>query len=348
MEGRVIDHLEFQVDADLLELRLNDLHGVEHAGQRSLDHRQLEAVGITGIGQQLLRLCGVVWIERCVLVSAEIIVRNDRHGLARGQRALELHQFGPIHTVGDRLPDAQIVERLLGDVEIDVGELARTEHVDDRARQRFHALNPGLVLAAVDQIDLARRVGEVAGCVRGDVAIDDAVDLRRATEITLVRRVLLDRERSGADGLGAEVVTKLLHRFPADDVAALVVGEDAQNAGWSPLELDLDRGGIRRIDRSHVGVVRGERRDLGIARPFQREDDVIGGQLAVAVVALDALAQVESPGELILGSVPALRQIGLDRFRVHRARLEADQAVEHPADNRLVGRCRGAMWIKRS
>ena len=222
-------------------------------------------------------------------------------------------------------------------------------------RQRFHALHPGLVLAAVEEVDLAGIVGEVARRVRGDVAVYDTIDLGRATEIALVgnqrhrlvRRVALDCEGPGADGFGSEVVAEFLHGLLANDVAALIVGEDAQHAGRPSLELDLDRGGIRRLDRGDVGVVRGERRDLGIARPFEREHHVVGAELAIAVVALDSLAQVKGPGELVGRRVPALGEIGLDRFRVHRPRLEADQSVEHPADDRLVGRRRAAMWVER-
>src|SRR2546423_8156062 len=70
MEGRVIDHLQLPVDADLFELCLHDLHGVEHAGKRGLDHGDLDAVGIAGVRQQLLRLRGVVRLERRMLVGA--------------------------------------------------------------------------------------------------------------------------------------------------------------------------------------------------------------------------------------------------------------------------------------
>src|SRR5439155_25557767 len=68
----------------------------------------------------------------------------------------------------------------------------------------------------------------------------------------------------------------------------------------------------------------------------------------VAVVALNTFAQVERPAELIGGGVPALRKIELDRLRIHRAGLEPDEALEHPADDRLVGGGGGAMRIERS
>ena len=155
MEGRMIDDIELQVDTDLFQLCLRDLHGVEHAGQRGLDYRDLEAVGKAGIGQKLLRLHGVVGIERRLLVGAEVVVWNDRHRLASSQRTLELHHVGPVQPVGDRLADSDIVERFLGDIETDVGKLAGTEHVDHRARQSLHALRPGLILAAVEEVDLA-------------------------------------------------------------------------------------------------------------------------------------------------------------------------------------------------
>src|ERR1700680_908779 len=78
MDGRVIHHFELQVDTDLFELRLHDLHGVEHAGKRGLDYGDLNAVGIAGRHQELLRLRGVVRIKWRTLVGGEVIVRDGR------------------------------------------------------------------------------------------------------------------------------------------------------------------------------------------------------------------------------------------------------------------------------
>ena len=86
-------------------------------------------------------------------------------------------------------------------------------------------------------------------------------------------------------------------------------------------------------------VVRIRRRRL-VARALDRIHRVVGRELAVAVVALHAAADLERPFRAGRIRRPALGEIGLDGFGIDRAGLQAHEAVEHPAQQALVGRRR--------
>src|SRR5581483_10844897 len=100
-------------------------------------------------------------------------------------------------------------------------------------------IDPALLAPAGDERELARREREIAGAVGRDHAIHDAVELRPAAEIirvgdepyVLLRHVLRERERAGADRMGAELVAERLGGLFADDVAAVVVRNAAEKAG---------------------------------------------------------------------------------------------------------------------
>ena len=107
-------------------------------------------------------------------------------GGARDVLALELHDLISVDGVGDRLAHAQIVERRLRHVEIEHRELGGVEDVDDRALLLLHAVDPGLILLAVGQVDLTRGEGEIAARIGEDVAVDDLLELRLAPEVLRV------------------------------------------------------------------------------------------------------------------------------------------------------------------
>src|SRR3546814_11419277 len=93
---------------------------------------------------------------------------------------------------------------------------------------RSDPLHPGLVLLAVDHVDRAGLEGEVAARIRRDVAVVDLLDLRGAAEIgvvgyqldVLLRLVLGEHERPGADRRALELRPQVLDRVLTDHVAA--------------------------------------------------------------------------------------------------------------------------------
>ena len=256
--------------------------------------------------------------------------------------------------MGDRLAHALVVERLHLGVEVQEAELGRPQHRDLDALLLLHALDPFLVLAPVDDVELARGEGEVARRIGREQPVDDAVDLRRAAEIplvgreghALVRLVGLELERTRADRIEAEVLAELLHRLAAEDEAAVVVGDEPEEGRHRLLQLDPDRVGIDRLDGFDRGVVGVERGRFLIAGALEREHHVVGGELAEIAVELDALAQMKGPVGLVGRAFPALGEVGLEPLEACRAGLEAHEAVEHPGGQRLVLRRRGAVRVE--
>ena len=236
---------------------------------------------------------------------------------------------------------------------MDVVQLARSEDADLGIGKLAHPLDPVVVLPAVGQVDLAGLIGQVAAGVGQDVAVGDFLDLRRSPEIGLVRlqldellRLVFDElERSGPGRLAGEAVAGLLGRRLADDVAAMVGHQQSQQSWHRLRQRDLVGLRIDRFDRLE-GRIFGEEAGLVLGcRALQRIDDVVGGQLAAAV-ALDVFAQGEGPGQLIVGTGPARRQIRLDRLGVGLARRDADETVEDHRHDADIGRRRGAMGIE--
>ena len=235
---RVLDHFHVEDDADLAQLRLGHFHQRQHAGQVGVDDLDGETVRIAGFLEQRLGLLGIVGQQRDVGALSEIADGNDRLGGARGVLALELPDLIAVDRIGDRLAHAQIVERRLGDVEIEHRQLARVEDVDDDVLFLLHPVDPGLVLLAVGQVDLARGEREVAARIGEDVAVDDLLELRLAAEILRVgderhrflRLVLAEHEGAGADRLLGEFLAHLLGRLLAHHVAALIVDEQPKQA----------------------------------------------------------------------------------------------------------------------
>ncbi len=59
-----------------------------------------------------------------------------------------------------------------------------------------------------------------------------------------------------------------------------------------------------------------------------REKHVFRRELPVSLVKLDAFSEMEGPCLEIFGGLPAFRQIGLQRLRVHGSGCRASQAIE--------------------
>ena len=168
-----------------------------------------------------------------------------------------------IYSVGDGAADAHIIKRLLLGVEADHAEFAGWYGIDDNAGFFLHAVDPQLILAAVDEIEFAGLEGQVARAVGRDEAIDDAVDLGLAAEVAgvghhgdaLVGLVALEGERTGADGVDAEILAALFDSFLRDNVAAVIVGDDAEQRGDGRFEFDHYGRGVSCGDAFDAGVV---------------------------------------------------------------------------------------------
>src|SRR5436190_1640284 len=171
-------------------------------------------------------------------------------------------------------------------------KLCRPQDIDDDVLLLFLSLDPFLILAAVDHIELARAEGEIAGRVRWNQAINNAVNLRGPAEILLVsnedhaliRLVGFELERPGSDWIEPEIISKFLYRLAADDHATVIVGDKAKECRHGLLQLDAHRRRIDRLDGLDRSVVGIEGRGLRIGRPLEREHHVVSGELAVVAM----------------------------------------------------------------
>jgi hypothetical protein len=175
---------------------------------------------------------------------------------------------------------------------------AGLEDLDIEAGALAGGIDPALLALAVEQVELAGGEGEFARAVRGNGAHHDRVDLRLAAEIIgiggelhiLLGHLLDEGERPGPDGLGAVAVAQLLAGLAADDVAAMVVGDAAEEVDVRIFQRDADGEVVdllHLVDRREVG---GEGRALGIAGALQGIDDVVGIERAPVAMEPDAFA----------------------------------------------------------
>ena len=215
-------------------------------------------------------------------------------------------------------------------------------------------INPGLVLLAIDHVELARLEGEIAARIRRDVAVHDLVEHRRAAEIlfvgdeahVLLRLIFGEHERAGADRLFGEAVAHLLRGFLADHIAAVDIGDVAEEAGDRILQGDLQRIGIDSVGAGDAGeIIRIGRRRL-VRGALDRIGRVFGGELSVVPMTLHAMSDVEGPFRAGRIGAPTLGEVGLDRVRADLTGLHAHEAVEHILQQALVGRRRGDMRIE--
>jgi hypothetical protein len=134
--------------------------------------------------------------------------------------------------------------------------------------------------------------------------------------------------------------------FLADHVAAIHIGDVAQESGDRILQRDLQRRLVERFDLVEGRVIIGKRGSRLVARPLERIRGVVGREFAVAMVALHAGADLERPFGAGRVRCPALGQIGLDEFRADPAGSHADETVEHPVQQTLVRRGRSDVRIE--
>ncbi len=306
-----------------------------------------EAVGIAGIGQELL---GAVQVEGQALVLRGLVA-GDRRGDEGAGIARQAAHGALVHRVDvdgaiERLADPDVLEGVFVlDVALDqlVAEIEREEH-----RAQFVGLQhldvrrggkAGQVLQRSDVgvVDLTRQQRRDAGRGRGDRRELDHVDIVLGLvppagvldEDRLgIGAPALDLERAGAvgvvggvalhalAGIGREQRVVRLHPFLVEDED---VGEVVQQQRIRAVDLELDRVVVDLLRRLIGRQIALERRGLvGDAR--QRGEDIVGGE-GVAVMEFDALAQLEAPDG---------RRHRLPGFRQRRLDLEIAGVAHQP------------------
>ena len=206
--------VDVEVDADVLELVAPDLaDGLVPGAVGVADvDRDLDAVRIAGVGQQLLGALDVAHERR----QLEVLGMDRRHVVVLADVAAALeHQVAVDVVVGrhdQRLAQLHVVERRLADLEA-AAERLRGPRLDDLALERLGEL---VLLDAerVDGVDVAR--GERGQLVVGVVVVVvDLVEVDVAAPVfevlavgrlgdpledaTVADRELGQRERPGAD-----------------------------------------------------------------------------------------------------------------------------------------------------
>ena len=229
--------------------------------------------------------------------------------------------------------------------------VVRTEGADARGREDVEGRD--LIEAALlGRVEPDGDV-EVTGLELGDRLVaqealdEDLLDLRGALEVVRVRLelgVLVGlvadelvgagadrrggRERDRLDGLGIGRLEEVLRhdrRLGVGQVAGVVrvrrlerqrdrvVVDDVDALGLAGARVD---DGLRALDRLPRGAREADRRDQ---RAVDRELDVLGRE-RLAVMPVDALAQMERPGQAVRGDFPRLGDVRSRRPRQRRPR----------------------------
>ena len=324
------------VDADAaqhLRDRLRDLRVVDVAVVGRVD-REPEAVRIASLRQQLLRAFGVVGLDLQILRRAEQEVGDELPGWNR----LAFHHLvddrRPVDRLGDRLAHARILERILGErlaglvgderrhvavaVQVEIDEAVSDGAVDAEALvllelrhvRRRHVL---------DRLDVAGQQRCDARSILRQEAQRHFFPGRRAAPVRVVSRELDavafdiadELVGTGADGrlAAVEILGRGFRRRLRDHHHLRHVGRH-QRIRRGRLEADR----IRIDDDDFLDLLgeRGERRRaVGHRRDaLDRRDDVGRGEVA-AVMELDAVAQLELPGQRV-DRLPLGSEAGLE------------------------------------
>ena len=213
VEGRVLDDLQLDDDADLPELLLRQRQhlGVEErlADEVVLDR---EAVRVAGLGQELLGQLGIVLGE----LHRDMAEVARRHAATR-----QASEVARIHGLLDRLAvdgvheclaDADVVEGRLRHVDVEALLSARAPAVDDGPHLLHLVGEVGGDRLRVEQVERPLLEPDQLGRVLRDVEPVHLVDLRpapvelveRLQDDLLARRVPLEVERAGADRIPLE------------------------------------------------------------------------------------------------------------------------------------------------
>ena len=328
--------LDLSGDADLGQILLHgDAHIADAVLQTDGDHG-FKAVGIAGLGQQLLRpveVLGVVILLRHIhgpvahgggneaghgglavvgeiddLLAVQGIVDGLAHALIGEGLALAVHE------------QAHIVPRLIADDldgivlpdELQHGGISHDE-VHGAGAQ---GIQPGGGVG--HDIELDGVEGRLAGLVEVFVeGVDGGV---------VVRHIL-------AQGVGAGAAVGLQQAafVGLDDIlihdGAVAAAHIAQEGDVDVLQGDVDSGVIHDFDGIDVagvaaGVAQGA--EIGIQHALEGVLDVLGGHLPPGVE-VHVIRQMEGVGEVVLGDLPAGGELGHD-FQIL---IHIDQLIVH-------------------
>ena len=302
---------------------------------------------MAGFGKQRLGSLRVVRQHAGIGQISEVVRGDHRPGRSSEGVAPELGNLVAVDGVRHRLPHADIVERLLVRVDMEQGQLGRIEDVDHRTFGALSAGEPLTLRQPGGCVDLARGKRQITRGVGIQETIRHFLDFRCASEIVLVchemrRLTRLDfrqREGSRAHRITAEIRAELFDSGLRHDEATRVIGENPEYRWDLLLEGDTHRQRIDRFDLFDGGIVAGKGRALGIGRLGEAVDDIIGRDLAVPLLPLHPRAQLEGPDQLVIGSLPAFRQVRFNFGRIGRARRKAHERAEDPGHK---GAVRGA------
>src|SRR5215211_1290358 len=161
-EGAPLDLIEGDVDAGILQLRLDDEGDVDELGVegRGKD-RQIEPVGQSGFGQERLRLVEVTAIERQLLDRCRPIAEggDDRTGDAALAEEDSVEDCLAVDRQTERLTDLRVIERRLRAVDAEQVVVGRLLGDD---------LDPLLPAGETDRSGAGeRRQPDLAGADRG-------------------------------------------------------------------------------------------------------------------------------------------------------------------------------------
>ncbi len=357
------DRVELDAQARLgphADQRLADFLVVDVAVVRAVEG-ELEAVRVTGLGDQLPRRGGIGARHLVELLGVAVHPGRD-HDRRRDRQAAHgdaLDRF-PIHGQVERAAHPDVLEGVLA---LDVGVLqlvvVLVEADEDGAHfMPFEHAQRGVLLQARhvlrwqvgDEVDVAGEQGRDARRVGLDRRVDDVGDVALALVPPVrVRRQhqplvwLPALENVGARAVGVARRVALLLGFRVLHVLRAVllrpglahdaeVGEFAKQHRVGPGEDEIDGVVVDLADLLHAVDV-DLHRALRLFDATVGEDYVVGGEWR-AVVELDVLAQVEAPlrGRDLL---PAGRQRGLDVVLLAVARQRLVD-VHHQCDRRGV------------
>ena len=297
-------------------------------------HADLETVRIAGLDDQLFRRFGIVGKP---LVHGRVVtlgLHSQKH--ARGPRTAEHDTAldgldvdglveGPAHpnVAQGVLPlDVGLLQLLAGNVHGQQDDAHGRLLHDTQARRPVHPLDV-LQGNRAHHVQLARQQRRHPGGIGRDRREDDfgQIMLGRVPPVGIVdenrlgvRLAGLEDERAGAVGVGAGVAVLPLARIDGGrgarflgpllvhDIPGYKVVEQGR---VGRIEFDVDR---EVVDLDHVlhGVKVAPERRVFVGSPLVGENHVIGVEV-VAVVELDALPEVKTPGRVI-GDLPPGRQ----------------------------------------
>ena len=345
--GAPLDDLDIDVDADLLELGLQDGRNL---GINLLvgDVQGLgEAVRISGFGEQRLGLLHVVLVRDEILVVA-VDVLGQRAGKRLGAVGVgDLHDGFLVGGVVDRLTHAHVVKRRDAMVKGQVLDGEGVELLELEAGaglEHRHELGTD-VQRHVDAAGL--QLGHHGRALRDD-ADDEVRGLRLLAEVLIVAGqpdllVLLpghELVRAGAHGVVGIVVAGLGDGLLIED-AHVHVGQVVQQGRAGRLGDELHGVVVDHVDLGQGAEhERGRRGGLRVDVALEGELDV-GGLELLAVVELDALMELELHG-VVVNLRPGLGQARLNGH----FRAELDQRVVDLEHRQRGGRVVGAVRVQ--